>query len=297
MEKEKIRYSEIFHSVQGEGRFVGVPSVFFRTFGCNFHCHGFGQGRDKSKWLKPEEMPYATQDLSHIKHVRDLPVVEIGCDASASWAARYKHLVDWDNTDTIAQKILSYTPQGKWTCDNGQDIHFIITGGEPMMWQRQIEALLRNEKFRDLKNITFETNCTQPFKDNFDKFLHGLVMGDFTKDPIHITWSTSPKLSISGEHWAKAIMPDVARQYAEIPNTHLYFKFVVMDEQDLEEVEMARKAYKEYGVNGDIYLMPVGATVEGQAKTGRQVAEICLKYGYKFSPRLHVDLFGNKWGT
>ena len=81
---EKIRYSEIFYSVQGEGRFVGVPSVFFRTFGCNFHCHGFGQGRDKSKWLKPEEMPYATQDLSHVKHVSELPVVDIGCDASAS---------------------------------------------------------------------------------------------------------------------------------------------------------------------------------------------------------------------
>ena len=93
---EKLRYSEIFYSVQGEGRFVGVPSVFFRVFGCNFNCHGFGQGRDKSKWLKPEEMPYMTQDLSHVKHVRDLPVVEIGCDASASWASRYKHLVAWD---------------------------------------------------------------------------------------------------------------------------------------------------------------------------------------------------------
>ncbi len=70
-----------------------------------------------------------------------------------------------------------------------------------------------------------------------------------------------------------------------------------MDEQDIEEVDMARKAYSDKGVEADIYLMPLGATVEGQAKTGRQVAEICLKYGYKFSPRLHVDLFGNKWGT
>ena len=100
---EKLRYSEIFYSVQGEGRFVGVPSVFFRVFGCNFNCHGFGQGRDESKWLKPEEMPYMTQDLSHVKHVRDLPVVEIGCDASASWASRYKHLVAWDSVGDIAK--------------------------------------------------------------------------------------------------------------------------------------------------------------------------------------------------
>ena len=294
---EKIRYSEIFHSVQGEGRFVGVPSVFFRTFGCNFHCHGFGQGRDKSKWLKVEEMPYNTQDLSHIKHIKDLPVVDIGCDASASWATRYKHLVDWDPVDVIAKKILSYTPENKWICSTGQDIHLIITGGEPMLWQRELQMLIRQPQFNDLKNITFETNCTQSFKEGFDKFLQGLVAGDYGKHPVHVTWSTSPKLSISGEQWDEAIKPDVARQYAEIPNTHLYFKFVVEDEKDLEEVDMARKAYADVGVEADIYLMAVGATVEGQSKTAKQVADLCLKYGYKYSPRLHVDLFGNKWGT
>ena len=294
---DKIRYSEIFHSVQGEGRFVGVPSVFFRTFGCNFNCHGFGQGRDKSKWLKPEEMPYNTQDLSHITDVKNLPVVEIGCDASASWATRYKHLVNWESVEDIAKKLVSYTPENKWICSTGQDIHLIITGGEPMLWQRELQMLIRQPQFNDLKNITFETNCTQPFKENFDKFMHGLTAGDYTKHPVHVTWSTSPKLSISGEHWAKAIRPEVAYQYSQIPNTHLYFKFVVEDEKDLEEVDMARKAYADAGVEADIYLMAVGATVEGQSKTARQVADLCLKYGFKYSPRLHVDLFGNKWGT
>ena len=294
---EKIRYSEIFYSVQGEGRFVGVPSVFFRVFGCNFNCHGFGQGRDKSKWLKPEEMPYATQDLSDVKHVSELPVVSIGCDASASWASRYKHLVSWDSVEKIAKDVTEYTPQNKWTCDNGQDVHFIITGGEPMLWQRETQQLLRQPEFNDLKNLTIETNCTQPFKEDFDKFLHGLVAGDYTKEPVHITWSTSPKLSISGEKWERAIRPDVAKQYASIPNTHLYYKFVVQDEQDLDEVNRARDAYHKADVDADIYLMPMGATQEGQAKTAGQVAEMAMKHGFKYSPRLHVDLFGNKWGT
>ena len=105
------------------------------------------------------------------------------------------------------------------------------------------------------------------------------------------------KLSLSAEKWDKAIRPDVARQYSDIPNSKLYFKFVGQDDKDLEEVVQAKDEYAKAGVNADIYLMPVGATLEGQEKTSRQVADICLQYGYKFSPRLHVDLFGNKWGT
>ena len=114
---------------------------------------------------------------------------------------------------------------------------------------------------------------------------------------MHITWSTSPKLSISGEEWDKAIRPEVARQYADIPNSHLYFKFVVQDEQDLAEVDKARELYSKAGVDADIYLMAVGATQEGQAKTATQVADMAMKHGYNYTPRLHVDLFGNKWGT
>jgi organic radical activating enzyme len=145
--------------------------------------------------------------------------------------------------------------------------------------------------------LTIETNTTQLFKDGFDKWVQGLVAGDYTKNPIHITWSCSPKLSISGEQWNKAIKPEVAKQYHDVPNSHLYFKFVVEDEKDLDEVDKANQEYKKAGINADIYLMPVGATVEGQAKTSRQVAEICMAHGYKYSGRLHVELFGNKWGT
>ena len=113
--------------------------------------------------------------------MRDLPVVEIGCDASASWASRYKHLVAWDSVDDIAKKIQDYTPNKRWTNENGSDIHFILTGGEPMLWQRETQQLLRQPEFTDLKNLTIETNCTQLFKADFHRFLQGLVAGDYTK--------------------------------------------------------------------------------------------------------------------
>ena len=53
--KEKqLRYSEAFYSVQGEGKFVGVPSVFLRTFGCNFRCMNFGTDEKRDRWEQHE---------------------------------------------------------------------------------------------------------------------------------------------------------------------------------------------------------------------------------------------------
>ena len=88
----KLRYSEAFYSVQGEGRFVGVPSVFLRVFGCNFECRGFGQ--ERGNLIPVEEMPYMlderaekTHELAY-KSIEELPVTPIGCDSSASWAMK-----------------------------------------------------------------------------------------------------------------------------------------------------------------------------------------------------------------
>jgi hypothetical protein len=59
--------------------------------------------------------------------------------------------------------------------------------------------------------------------------------------PITFTWSCSPKLTCSGEKWEEAILPDVAVQYYGLPGRNFYFKFVVTDDQDVEEVDKAAK--------------------------------------------------------
>lgn len=291
----------MFYSVQGEGRFVGVPSVFFRTFGCNFECHGFGQ--ERGKFIPIEQMPHNTDPRANPDHPEayksfdELPVSNIGCDTSASWSHKYKHLAQWNNVDELAKMLTAMTPEGKWTCSNGQDIHLVITGGEPMMWQKQIAALLKQPEFKDLKNVTFETNTTQELKDEFAQALINLSLAPDRESPVHFTWSCSPKLSSSGEQWIEAIKPKVAQQYYHIPSSYFYLKFVVADEVDVDEVALAVKDYEKFDIKCPVYLMPCGATQEGQAKTARQVADLCLQKGYRFSPRLHVDLFGNAWGT
>ena len=66
----KIKISELFYSVQGEGRYMGVPSVFLRTFGCNFTCDGFGMPRG----AKSNERNQVADRIAEFKQYRrDLP--------------------------------------------------------------------------------------------------------------------------------------------------------------------------------------------------------------------------------
>lgn len=289
---KKIKYSELFLSVQGEGRFVGVPSVFFRTFGCNFNCAGFGQPR--GQLIPEEEMPHNLDDASKYKSFEELPVVSIGCDSSASWSAKYKHLAPMNTTSEIAEMLLSATTRGTWyDKEQMRETHLVITGGEPMLgWQKAWPELLSMPEMSTLRNITFETNGTRKIDDKFVEDMNKL-------EDLHVTWSVSPKLSISGHTMDEACVPSTLLKYNAVKNSYLYLKFVVRDEECISEVKKFIKAYKDAGVDIDhVYLMPEGALIdEQQVLTEKTVAKLCMETGYSFSPRLHLNLFGNSWGT
>ena len=63
----KLKYSETFYSPQGEGAYVGIPSLWVRFFLCNLQCNGFGQAEPTKAdtW----ELPYETIDISNITNV------------------------------------------------------------------------------------------------------------------------------------------------------------------------------------------------------------------------------------
>ena len=281
----KFRYLEIFYSVQGEGIHVGTPSVFLRMFGCNFKCQGFGMPRGE---LSNE---YLNVDIKKYTDLKDAPLVATGCDSYASWDHRAKHLTTDIDVHGLVDTLLDFTPNGRWTEPNGQDIHLVITGGEPLLgWQRSWPELLSHPYMEDLKNVTFETNCTQVLRDSFRDYLG-------SQNRITTTWSCSPKLSVSGESWDDAIKPDVAGSYFNAPNSIMYFKFVVANEMDVQEVDVAVNEFSNAGVKVPVYCMPVGGCEMEYMENRSKVAEIALSKGYRYSPRLHVDLFGNAWAT
>lgn len=296
--ENKIKYTEIFYSFQGEGRYVGVPSVFLRTFGCNFECRGFGQPR--GQLCSKDEMPHNIFPIEGIKSVKCLSVFDIGCDSSASWSNRYKHLAPYETVEEITEKIFELIPES-YKFNNKQP-HLVITGGEPLLgWQRVYPTLLSDDIIiANFSKITFETNGTQILNNEFIKYLN--CEYEILQQASHIeevTWMVSPKLSISGESFPfKTIIPTALKSMNEVTRSKLYLKFVVRDKHCIEDVERALNAYAKAGVEIDgIYLMPEGATIDGLELTEKEVAELCLKYGYMFSPRLHVHVFGNRWGT
>jgi organic radical activating enzyme len=221
----------------------------------------------------------------------ELPLANTGCDSYASWHPAFKHLSPYYSVDEAIDKLLELTPNHHWVQYNGNDVHLVITGGEPLLgWQTLYPELLSNKRMSDLRNLTFETNGTQYLHDDFKYFL---------KDNYHImhnniTFSVSPKLSASGERWEDAVCPDVVKQYQQVG--FVYLKFVVDKQEDFAEVDRAVKAYRAVGFTGPVYVMPVGGTDAAYFSNTRHIADEALARGYRYSPRLHVDIWSNGWG-
>lgn len=223
-----MKIAEIFHSIQGEGSLVGVPSVFVRTSGCNLRC----------SWC---DTPYT------------------------SWNP--------EGTQMTLSDILAQVEE------HGSR-HVVITGGEPMIAPQIVELTreLRNRR----RHITIETA--------------GTVFAAVECDLMSI----SPKLANStpegrwhDTHERLRIQPEVIRQLMLVCDYQL--KFVVAGEGDLAEIQSILAAV---GAGpGHVVLMPEGTEPGILRDRAIWIAEICKREGFRFSPRLHVDLYGNRRGV
>ena len=226
--------SEIFHSLQGEGLMIGVPSVFIRTSGCNLRC----------SWC---DTPYA------------------------SWKPEGTQ----QSVEAIMEKITSYE------CH-----HVVLTGGEPMVAPElpELAALLRREGY----HITIETAGTM--------MPRGIECDLASLSPK--LKNSIPEFSIAGawkeKHEATRYQPEVLRAW--IQDYHVQLKFVVASENDLPEIEALLQDVRPVP-RDRILLMPEGTQIEVLRQRSPLIAKLCLERGFRFAPRLQIELYGNTRGT
>ena len=223
-----MRIAEIFHSIQGEGSLVGVPSVFVRTSGCNLRC----------AWC---DTPYT------------------------SW---HPEGDDWA-LERILAEVDAYPAR-----------HVVVTGGEPMIAREMVE-LTHGLRGRG-RHITIETA--------------GTVFAPVECDLMSI----SPKLANStpagewaGRHERLRMQPEVVRRL--MADYDYQLKFVIARPEDMAEVRELVLAFG--AAAGKVILMPEGLEADVLRARGVWLAEICKREGFRFSPRLQVELWGNRRGT
>lgn len=293
-----LKYSEIFYSFQGEAELAGTPTVWLRFFGCNLECNGFGQKdpSDSSTWI----LPYKDHDLIDVKRVEDLPVWQYGCDSSYSWSKKYKHLAQTNTVEEVCDKLEKNLPFSQFTHPiTGQENMLAFTGGEPMLWQKQMKSIVNQFLIRGNvpKIITVETNGTKPLNPELRDFIN-VYLADMG---IRWHWAISPKTLYTAGEDGK-VLPDVFMDYVQGTHSTSIFKFVCNGTEDSwEEIAYYARQIKTISIANEIkmpeiWIMPAGATKEEQ----EQVADICheaMCRGYKVATRNHSYVFGNAIGT
>lgn len=301
---KNIVYSEIFHSIQGEGRYTGLPTAWLRFYLCNLQCDGFGQKdpKDPSSYI----LPYQSVNAEDIKKLEDLPVWKYGCDSSYSWAKKFRHLQHRGTPREVVQRIREsmyhpMNPSGHFN-HNGVHQHMCFTGGEPLMKHAQsavidiVDTMATDGDFPLF--MTWETNGTQELTPDFVDY--------FGQYPGEKFFSVSPKLwSVSGETADKAIKPEIVETFQRVVESDGQLKFVINGTKDSwDELEETIGKFRKAGVRWPVWIMPVGATLEAQngqlanyELSAGQIATEAFKRGYSVAARVHTYLWGNVMGT
>jgi len=150
----------------------------------------------------------------------------------------------------------------------------IVTGGEPLMQQAALSQLF--ELIPESTHIEVETN--------------GTLSPDSALIARVNQWNVSPKLAHAGDPEARRIRPQVLRTF--LRTERAFLKFVLREANDLVEVQGLLAALD--WPKERVFLMPEASTPSEHAARADALAALCLAHGYRFSPRLHVLLWGGE---
>lgn len=178
--------------------------------------------------------------------------------------------------------------------DNPQISHTFITGGEPFLDPKSTKHYVDIAK-KHGHFVAVETNGTLYEDIGFDfvtispKLLSSVPIENITVNTVD-----GELYEITSKDVIKHNRNRIKRKALEqfITNTNYQFKFVLVDQKDLEEIQLLQEQLNI--PNKNIYLMPEGLTNSDLQKNRSWVIDSCIKYGYNYSDRLHIVAFGEK---
>ena len=184
------------------------------------------------------------------------------CDSIYTWQAPVQ--VEWKTVEEIFQRIRSF-PQK----------HLVITGGEPLLFQKLLIPLLNllPEYF-----IEMETN--------------GTIVPDSEILSLVHQFNVSPKLANSGIPLQKRFLPEVLHFFSQHPRA--YFKYVVCEPGDIEEIEEQARQF--HIPKKRIILMPEGKNREQILSRREWVLKIATERGFRFTDRWHILIWNGAPG-
>lgn len=258
----QVLIAEQFHSVQGEGPHAGTPAIFLRLAGCNLCCGGHENAHRDKEDMEPEG------DATWV------------CDTIDVWRE--------PNEFPSPDNLVSQWGSMGWLDKLREGAHLVLTGGEPLLDQHRdpITNFMLELAESDVRPfLEVETNGTiEP----------GAKIGPYVDQ-----WNVSMKLSNSGMGYHDRINPDAINHFCwtheDVEEDSAIFKFVVASADDYEEVQ---EIQGDFNIpDSMISLMPAGQTQDQLRETYVEVAEMCKEQGWRFSPRLQVDIFGEVTGV
>lgn len=242
-----MKISELFFSIQGEGKRTGSPSFFIRTNFCNLRCKFTGGNL---------------------------------CDtAYTSWFPGDKKNLGDVEIDFIVSEY------SKVKCPD-----VVITGGEPTMYEDDLETLCRTLKSLDKKIfITIETNGT-----GFGGFAS---QADLISISPKLVSSVPFKTEYENLHEKNRINTDALINYNLLKKkniTDVQWKFVFTCDNDISEI---RKLQAIAGFeDDDVYLMPEGLTAQDLENKRADVIAACMRNNFNYTDRIHILVWGNERG-
>jgi organic radical activating enzyme len=199
------------------------------------------------------------------------------CNLACEWCDT-KYTWDWKNYEYEKEVNEMSIEQVRIDLLKHGVKHLVLTGGEPMLQQRELLPLLESLKGMGFF-IEVETNGT-------------MIPAEEMIEVID-QWNVSPKLENSGNPSSLRERPESYRFFKQLPNA--LFKYVICTPEDLEEVETLAERYSIPG--GKIMLMPQARTREELAERGKWLRDVSRERSYLFSTRLQIELWGDRRGV